>query len=177
MDNFKIATFAGGCFWCIVEKFKSYEGVLDTRVGYTGGDISNPTYKEVKSQESGHYEAIQIAYNPEKIDYEKLLWIFWTQIDPTDDGGQFIDRGSSYKTAIFYSNEEEKSLAEKTKNHIEESGEFSKPIVTKVLPLGEFYDAEDYHQDFFIKNPIEYAKERKESGRDEYIKEHWKNFI
>lgn len=172
-ENIKVATFAGGCFWCMVEPFDTIEGVIDTRSGYIGGHVVNPTYKEVKAQTTGHYEAIQIAYDPSIITYDKLLEIFWKQIDPTDDGGQFQDRGSSYRSAIFYHDEEQREKAEKSKKALEESKRFSKPIVTKILPETTFYPAEDYHQDFYIKSPLEYKADRKASGRDEFIKQYW----
>lgn len=171
--KYEIATFAGGCFWCMVSPFKKLKGVLDIRSGYTGGHKENPTYKEVKSQTTGHYEAVQIAFDPTVVSYETLLEVFWRQIDPTDDGGQFHDRGDSYRTAIFYENEEQKIKAEVSKKALEESKRFEKPIVTKILPASVFYPAEEYHQDFYIKNPLEYMKDRQASGRDEFIKKYW----
>lgn len=171
--KYEIATFAGGCFWCMVEPFKVLEGVLDTRSGYTGGHKVNPNYKEVKAQTTGHYEAVQIAYDPEVISYEELLEVFWRQIDPMDAEGQFQDRGESYRAAIFYSSENQKEEAETSKKALGESGRFPRPIVTEILPLGEFYPAEDYHQDFYMLNPVEYKADRKQSGRDEFIKQYW----
>jgi methionine-S-sulfoxide reductase len=172
-NNIEIATFAGGCFWCMVEPFKKLEGVMDTRSGYTGGHVINPTYEQVKSQTSGHYEAVQIAYDPALVSYERLLEVFWRQIDPMDAGGQFQDRGESYRTAIFYSDESQKEKAEKSKTNLAASGRFPEPIVTEILPLGEFYPAEDYHQDFYNKSPIHYKEDRKASGRDEFIRKYW----
>ena len=172
--NTKIATFAGGCFWCMVTPFNMVEGVISTVSGYTGGHKENPTYKEVKAQTTGHLEAIKIEYDPKVASYEDLLERFWEQIDPTDDGGQFHDRGTSYTTAIFYQDDEQKKLAEDSKTQLEKSGRFDKPIVTKILPLGEFYAAEEYHQDFYTKNPDEYKMDRKASGRDEFIEKNWK---
>jgi peptide-methionine (S)-S-oxide reductase len=169
----QIATFAGGCFWCMVQPFKVIEGVLDTRCGYTGGHKENPTYKEVKTQTTGHYEAVQVAFDSSKVSYEKLLQVFWRQIDPMDEGGQFHDRGESYRTAIFYSITEQKEKAEASIEELNRSGRFPKPIATKLLPLTEFYSAEDYHQDFYIKSPEEYKKDRKASRRDEFIKQYW----
>jgi peptide-methionine (S)-S-oxide reductase len=172
-EDIKIATFAGGCFWCMIEPFKILEGVIDTRSGYTGGHLENPTYKDVKTQTTGHYEAVQIAYNSGNISYEKLLEVFWRQIDPMDEGGQFHDRGESYRTAIFYNDMDQKQKAEASKKALEESGRFPYPIVTELLPLGDFYPAEDYHQDFYEKSLLEYKKDRKASGRDEFIKKYW----
>ncbi|MCM8711441.1 peptide-methionine (S)-S-oxide reductase MsrA [Clostridium sp. SYSU_GA19001] len=171
--KYEIATFAGGCFWCMISPFKKLEGVLDIRSGYTGGHKENPTYIEVKAQTTGHYEAVQIAFDPDVVSYETLLEIFWRQIDPTDAEGQFQDRGSSYRAAIFYENEEQRIKAEASKKVLEESKRFDKPIVTEILPASEFYPAEEYHQDFYIKNPIEYMKDRQASGRDEFIKKYW----
>jgi methionine-S-sulfoxide reductase len=172
-QKYEIATFAGGCFWCMISPFKKLEGVLDTRSGYTGGHVENPTYKQVKSQTTGHYEAVQIAYDPSVVTYEKLLEVFWRQIDPTDDEGQFQDRGSSYKAAIFYENEEQRVKAEASKKELAESGRFEKTIVTEILSAAEFYPAEEYHQDFYIKSPLEYMEDRKKSGRDEFIQKYW----
>ena len=175
-ENIKIATFAGGCFWCMIEPFKILDGVVDTRSGYTGGNVEDPTYKEVKAQKTGHYEAVQITFNPEVFPYKKLVQLFWQQIDPTDAGGQFFDRGDSYRTAIFYHNERQREIAETSKEELSASGQFSKPIVTPILPAEPFYPAEEYHQDFHKKNPFRYQTYRKGSGRDTFIKEHWYKF-
>lgn len=172
-DNIEIATFAGGCFWCMVAPFKKLQGVLDTRSGYTGGHVVNPKYEDVKAQKTGHYESVQIAFDPSVISYEKLLEVFWRQIDPMDNEGQFQDRGSSYRSAIFYASQDQQEKALKSKQELEASGRFPRPIVTEVLPLEEFYPAEDYHQDYFIKSPIHYKQDRKASGRDEFIKKYW----
>lgn len=171
--KYEIATFAGGCFWCMISPFKKLQGVLDTRSGYTGGHVENPTYKQVKAQTTGHYEAVQIAFDPEAVSYEKLLEVFWRQIDPTDADGQFQDRGSSYRAAIFYENEDQRIKAEASKKALEESGRFEKPIVTEILTAAVFYPAEEYHQDFYIKSPLEYMEDRKKSGRDEFIQKYW----
>lgn len=176
-ENIKVATFAGGCFWCMIEPFKILDGVVDTRSGYTGGHVENPTYKEVKGQNTGHYEAVQIAYDPSNISYEKLLEVFWMQIDPMDEDGQFQDRGESYRAAIFYNDEEQREKAEASKKALDLSGRFPKPIVTEILPAAAFYPAEDYHQDFYIKSPLEYKKDRKASGRDEFIKKYWNDIL
>lgn len=171
--NYETAIFAGGCFWCMVSPFHVLEGIIEVKSGYVGGHKENPTYEEVKAQISGHYEAVKITYDPALIDYDKLLKAFWMQIDPTDDGGQFHDRGQSYKTAIFYTTEEQRMKAEKSKKDLDESGRFPDPIVTEILPAATFYDAEEYHQDFYKKNPVEYKEDRKISGRDEFIKKYW----
>lgn len=171
--KYEIATFAGGCFWCMISPFKKIQGVLDTRSGYTGGHVENPTYKDVKAQTTGHYEAVQIAFDPKVVSYERLLQIFWRQIDPMDAEGQFQDRGQSYRAAIFYENESQKIKAEDSKKVIEQSGKFENPIVTEILPAAVFYPAEEYHQDFYVKNPLEYIEDRKKSGRDEFIQKYW----
>lgn len=177
MDNkdkrYETAIFAGGCFWCMVSPFDVLDGIIEVVSGYTGGHLENPTYKDVKSQTSGHYEAVKITYDPEVIDYDKLLQAYWRQVDPTDDGGQFQDRGSSYRTAIFYTTEEQRVKAEASKKAMDNSGRFPGPIVTPILPASKFYEAEDYHQDFYKKSPVEYKKDRKISGRDEFIQKYW----
>lgn len=167
------ATFAGGCFWCMVKPFDQWDGIVKVISGYTGGHVENPTYEQVKTGTTGHYEAVQIEFDPTVFPYEKLLEIYWQQIDPTDDGGQFHDRGPSYRTAIFYHNEEQKIKAEQSKEALEKSGRFQKPIVTKILPAQEFYEAEEYHQDFYKKNPEAYKKDRELSGRDAFIEKYW----
>lgn len=171
--GYEVAIFAGGCFWCMVSPFDVLDGIIEVKSGYIGGELENPTYKDVKSQTSGHYEAIKIVFDPKVISYEKLLRVFWMQIDPTDDEGQFQDRGASYRSAIFYTSEEQRILAEKSKKEISESGRFSDPIVTKILKAEKFYDAEEYHQDFYKKSPVEYKEDRKISGRDEFIQRYW----
>lgn len=167
------AIFAGGCFWCMVSPFHVLEGILEVKSGYSGGHVENPTYEQVKSQTSGHYEVIQILYDPSKIDYELLLKAFWMQINPMDDGGQFHDRGPSYRSGIFYTTEAQREAAEASKKALEASGRFPEPIVTPILPASTFYDAEDYHQDFYKKEPTVYKEDRKISGRDEFIKTYW----
>lgn len=173
MTNLKKATFAGGCFWCMVKPFDQWDGVHGIVSGYTGGDFINPTYEAVKAGNTGHYEAIEITFDPDRITYEKVLEVFWMQIDPTDDGGQFQDRGDSYRTAIFFHDESQKELAEASRQTIEHSGKFSKPIVTKILPAVPFYPAEAYHQDFYKKSKQEYLEDRAQSGRDEFIASYW----
>jgi len=172
--KYELATFAGGCFWCMVSPFEDMPGVIRVVSGYTGGHKPNPTYEEVCSGTTGHAEAVQITFDPDVFPYEKLLDIFWRQIDPTDPGGQFHDRGSSYRTAIFYHNEKQKQLAEASKKALEESGKFDRPIVTEIVPASAFYPAEEYHQDYHKKNPFRYKMYRKGSGRDDFIARHWR---
>lgn len=167
------ATLAGGCFWCMEHPFEKREGVLEVISGYTGGHKDNPTYEEVSSGMTGHLEAVQITYDPSKISYSKILDLFWKQIDPTDPGGQFVDRGSQYRAAIFYHNEEQKALAEKSKAELNKSGRYKNPIVTEIIKASKFYKAEDYHQDYSKKNPIRYKYYRYRSGRDQYLKKIW----
>ncbi|WP_430487835.1 peptide-methionine (S)-S-oxide reductase MsrA [Priestia flexa] len=174
-SNHQLATFAGGCFWCMVKPFDEQPGILKVVSGYTGGHTENPTYKEVCSETTGHYEAVQITFDPQVFSYEKLLELYWPQIDPTDPGGQFADRGDSYRTAIFYHTDEQKQLAEASKQQLEKSGRFSSPIVTQILPAKPFYEAEEYHQDYYKKNKFRYSMYRRGSGRDRFIKENWKD--
>lgn len=175
-EQYEVATFAGGCFWCMVKPFDEQPGIIKVVSGYTGGHKENPTYKEVCSETTGHYEAVQITFDPEVFPYEKLLELYWPQIDPTDAGGQFADRGDSYRTAIFYHNEHQKTLAEESKQQLEASGRFSEPIATQILPAKPFYEAEEYHQGYYKKNKFRYAMYRRGSGRDRFIKESWKDF-
>ncbi len=167
------ATFAGGCFWCMVPPFEKLEGVNEVSSGYTGGNKENPAYEEVSSGKTGHVEAIQVSYDPSKVSYEKLLDVFWRQIDPTDAGGQFVDRGSQYRSVIFYNTPEQKALAEKSKEELQKSGRFKKLVVTEILPAAKFYPAEEYHQDYHKKNPIRYKFYRFNSGRDQFLKKVW----
>ena len=174
LSNKQLATFAGGCFWCMVKPFDELPGIHGIVSGYTGGELKNPTYEQIKTGETGHREAVQITFDPEVFPYQKLLDLYWPQIDPTDDEGQFIDRGSQYRTAIFYHTEEQRKLAEQSLKNLEESGKFKKPIVTEILPANVFYEAEEYHQDFYKKNPKAYKEERETSGRDTFIEQNWK---
>lgn len=171
--QFEKAIFSGGCFWCMVKPFDQWDGVHRVVSGYTGGHLKNPTYEDVKTGTTGHYEAVEITFDPTIISYQEIIDIYWQQIDPTDDGGQFHDRGHAYRTAIFYNNDDQKLIAEKSKDLLNTSGKFSKPIVTEILPAKEFYDAEDYHQDFYKKSKDVYEKDRAKSGRDEFIKVVW----
>ncbi len=166
-----IATFAGGCFWCVEAPYEKVDGVIDAVSGYMGGNTENPTYQDYAQK--GHIEVVQITYDPNKISYDDLLHIFWRQINPTDAGGQFGDRGPQYRSAIFYHNDEQKKLAEQSKQQLAQSSRFSKPIVTEILPASTFYPAEDYHQDYYKKHPIKYKFFRFRSGRDGYLKETW----
>lgn len=167
------ATFAGGCFWCMVTPFEEQPGIGGIVSGYTGGHVENPTYEEVKTGTTGHYEVVEITFDPLLFPYERLLELYWQQIDPTDDGGQFHDRGSQYRTAIFYHDEAQEKLAIEAKEKVAASGKFQKPIVTEVLPAQTFYPAEEYHQGFHKKNKDDYKADRAKSGRDEFIDQHW----
>jgi peptide methionine sulfoxide reductase msrA/msrB len=171
----KEAIFAGGCFWCMEPPYSFIDGVIDVSAGYTGGTLDNPTYHEVTSGKTGHYEAIRITYDPDKVGYGKLLDIFWMNIDPTDPGGQFADRGTQYQTAIFYADEEQKQIAEESKAALGKSDRFDKPIATAILPAKEFFVAEDYHQDYYKKNPDHYKRYKIGSGRADYIERKWKD--
>ena len=171
--KYKTATFAGGCFWCVESDFEKVDGVIEAVSGYTGGDVANPTYKQVSAGGTGHTEAIQVIYDPDKISYKELLDILWRHMDPTDAGGQFVDRGSQYRPAIFYHSEEQKRIAEESRTELEKSGRFSKPIATEIVPLTQFYPAEDYHQDYYKKNPIRYKMYRYGSGRDQFLESKW----
>lgn len=167
------ATFAGGCFWCIESDFIKFQGVNEAIPGYTGGHKENPTYEEVCSGRSGHLEAVQVNFDPRIIQYERLLEIFWRNVDPTDPGGQFVDRGSQYRTAIFFHDDRQRRLAEASKHQLSRSGFFSKPIATEILPLTRFYPAEPYHQGYSKKNPIRYKFYRNNSGRDQFLRKIW----
>lgn len=169
------ATFAGGCFWCMEHPFEKLDGVYEVISGYTGGEIENPTYREVSSGNTRHIESVQISYDPSKVSYETLLNLFWKQVDPTDPGGQFVDRGHQYKTAIFYHSEAQKKEAERSKEKLNNSGIYDKPIVTEIIPADDFYHAEEYHQDYYKKNPIRYKFYRSGSGRDRYLTKVWKS--
>lgn len=171
---YELATFAGGCFWCMVSPFEEMPGIIKVVSGYTGGHKANPTYEEVCSETTGHTEAVQITFDPAVFPYEKLVELYWQQIDPTDAGGQFHDRGESYRTAIFYHNERQRQIAESSKQALAASGRFDKPIVTPIEPASAFYDAEDYHQGYYKKQPLRYKMYRKGSGRDAFINKHWK---
>ncbi|MBU1084527.1 MAG: peptide-methionine (R)-S-oxide reductase MsrB [Candidatus Omnitrophota bacterium] len=170
---YKKATFAGGCFWCTEASFDKTDGIIEAVSGYTGGRTENPSYEEVSSGVTGHREAVQITYDPAKIDYVSLLDIFWRSIDPTDAGGQFADRGEQYKTAIFCHDDAQKELAEMSKKVLDRSGRFGAPIATEIVPAGAFYKAEEYHQGFSEKQPERYMAYKKGSGRESYIEDTW----
>jgi peptide methionine sulfoxide reductase msrA/msrB len=169
----KIAVFAGGCFWCIQPAFDKAKGVIKTMVGYCGGTEPNPTYQLVSSEKTAYRESIQITYDPAKISYDQLLDIYWRQIDPTQADGQFTDIGPSYRAAIFYGNEDEKKLAEASKEKLARSGKFNKPIVTEVLPAMKFYPAEAYHQKYYQQNPVHFEAFEEGSGRVSFQKKTW----
>ncbi|MFE4130368.1 peptide-methionine (R)-S-oxide reductase MsrB [Peribacillus sp. YIM B13482] len=173
MNEKETAIFAGGCFWCMVAPFDEMDGIISVTSGYTGGSFTAPSYKQVITGSTDHVEAVQVEFDPSIISYKALLEIFWHQIDPTDDGGQFSDRGEQYKAAIFYLNERQKQEAEQSKEALMMSERFKMPIVTGILPSGKFYAAEEYHQEFHRKNQFRYALYRKGSGRDAFIKENW----
>jgi peptide-methionine (S)-S-oxide reductase len=167
------ATFAGGCFWCMEPPFDKLEGVVSTTSGYIGGHTKNPTYKEVSSGGTGHTEAVEIAYDPAKISYAKLLEVFWRNIDPVTPNAQFCDRGSQYRSGIFYHDETQKQLAEASKQTLEASKRLKAPIVTEITAASTFYPAEDYHQDYYQKNPLRYKFYRYNCGRDQRLQELW----
>jgi peptide methionine sulfoxide reductase msrA/msrB len=169
------ATFAGGCFWCSEYTFEGVGGVVEVISGYTGGDVENPTYQQVCSGQTGHYEAVQVYYYSEDVTFKELLDVYWRHINPTDPYGQFADRGSQYRTAIFYHNEEQKRIAEESKKELDESGKFDKPIVTEILPFVKFYPAEEYHQDYYKKQPERFESYKRLSGREQFIQETWGN--
>jgi methionine-S-sulfoxide reductase len=169
----ELATFAGGCFWCMQGPFDFLEGVISTKAGYIGGSKEKPTYEEVSEGKTGHTEAVEVEYDPEKISYERLLETFWQNIDPTTKNQQFADKGTQYRTAIFYHTEEQRNLAVLSKKKLEESGKFDKPVVTEIAPASKFYPAEDYHQDYYKKNPFHYESYKRGSGRKTFIEKKW----
>ena len=173
ISKYETAIFAGGCFWCMEPPFEKLTGVVDAVSGYIGGTLENPTYKKVASGQTKHLEVVKVIYDPEKISYENLLDVFWRQINPTDDGGQFVDRGYQYTTAIFVKNEKERKLAKASKKKLRDSEIFDKEIVTPIRDATEFYKAEDYHQDYYIKSDVKYKYYRSKSGRDEFLDKIW----
>jgi methionine-S-sulfoxide reductase len=172
-EHLEKATLAGGCFWCMEPPFDALEGVISTMPGYAGGHLENPTYEQVCSGETGHTEVIQITYDKRKLSFEEILDVFWKQIDPTALNRQFADAGSQYRTAIFYHDDEQRRIAEASKQTLEQSGRFDKPIVTEITPLKAFYPAEDYHQKFYQHNPQRYKFYRANSGRDQFLDKVW----
>jgi peptide methionine sulfoxide reductase msrA/msrB len=173
--NIEKATLAGGCFWCMEHPFEKLDGVTEVISGYTGGHKINPTYEEVSAGGTGHAEAVQITYDSDKVAYADLLDVYWRQIDPTDAGGSFVDRGSQYRSAIFYHNHEQKRVAELSKENIDKSGRYDKPIVTEVVKFSKFYKADEYHQDYHKKHRLKYEYYRYRSGRDQYLRRIWGN--
>ena len=167
------AIFGGGCFWCMEPPFEQQAGVIEVVAGYTGGLQDEATYEQVSSGRTDHIESVRVRYDPEQVSYRELLDIFWRQIDPTDGGGQFADRGSHYKTAIFYSSDEQRLAAEQSKKELGNSGIFDRPIVTALLPAQPFYEAEEYHQDYYQKNVLHYSAYKKGSGREAFIEKTW----
>ncbi len=175
-NDLKKVTFAGGCFWCMEGPFEAEEGVEEVLAGYTGGEVVEPSYEEVTRGDTGHREGVMVYYDASKVSYERLLEIYWLQIDPTDEGGQFADRGFQYTTAIYYHDEEQKEIAEKSKREKSESGKYEGEIVTKIEKFENFYPAEDYHQDFYLKSKDRYEQYSLFSGRKKYVEEIKKKF-
>ena len=171
--NYEKATFAGGCFWCMEHPFDEIPGVISVTSGYTGGHKKTPTYEEVSAGGTGHAESVQVVYDPAKVTYEKLLNVFWHNIDPTTKDRQFCDSGHQYRSAIFYHNEEQHRLALQSKAELEKSKPFKGPVVTEIVQATEFYPAEEYHQHYYKKNPIRYKFYRTSCGRDQRLKELW----
>jgi peptide methionine sulfoxide reductase msrA/msrB len=172
-DDAATATFAGGCFWCTEAAFDLTEGVHEAISGYTGGSVADPTYEQVTSGTTGHAEAVRVSYDPEQISYDELLTIYWRTIDPTDAGGQLYDRGSQYRTAIYYQDDEQRALAEASREAFMESGRFDEPIVTEILEAEPFYPAEEYHQDFYLKVPEYYEAYVAGSQRYPFLEAIW----
>ena len=169
----EIATLAGGCFWCVEADFEKVEGVVKVISGYSGGKEENPTYEQVSSGRTGHVEAVQVHYDPSKLTYREILDVFWRHVDPTDPGGQFADRGSQYRTMIFYHDDEQRRVAEESRRDLDKSGRFKQPVATEVVKFSSFYPAEEYHQDYYKTNPLRYKVYRLGSGRDRFTKEAW----
>jgi methionine-S-sulfoxide reductase len=168
------ATFAGGCFWCMEPPFEKLDGVVSVESGYTGGKRPNPTYEEVSAGGTGHLEVVRVTYDPKKLNYEQLLDVFWRQVDPTDAAGQFVDRGDQYRTAIFYADDTQKKAAEASKEALDKANRFAgKKVVTEILAAGPFFVAEEYHQDYYKKNPLRYKFYRYNSGRDQFLEKIW----
>ena len=172
-DGLAEAVFAGGCFWCMEKPFDKLDGVVETTSGYTGGKLKNPTYKQVSAGRTGHTEAVQIVYDPEKVSYEKLVSVFWHNVDPLDPKGQFCDKGSQYRSGIFYGNEAEKALAEASKAELEGMEKFKQGIATEITMASAFYPAEDYHQNYYETNAVRYNFYRKACGRDRRLEQLW----
>ncbi|MDZ7750956.1 MAG: peptide-methionine (S)-S-oxide reductase MsrA [Gammaproteobacteria bacterium] len=168
-----VATFAGGCFWCVEADFEKLPGVAEAVSGYSGGQVKDPTYKQVSGGGTGHVEAVQVHYDPERLAYDELLDYLWRHIDPTDGGGQFVDRGPQYRPVVFYADEAQRQAAEASRRRLEASGVLEEPVATEILPLENFYRAEEYHQDYYKKNPLKYRFYRFGSGRDDFLDATW----
>lgn len=166
-----VATFAGGCFWCVEEFFDAVDGVISTTSGFTGGHLANPTYRQVVGGGTGHAEAVEVVYDPATVSYGDLLEVFWRNIDPLDDGGQFCDRGSAYRSGIYVHDEDQRRLAEETKQSVAER--FGQPVATEITPVSEFYVAEDYHQGYYLRNPLQYGFYKTGCGRVARLKQLW----
>ena len=167
------ATFAGGCFWCMEEVYEKVEGVVSVISGYTGGHLANPTYEQVSAGGTGHAESVEVIYDPHKVTYQHLLEVFWRNIDPTTPNAQFCDQGSQYRSAIFYHDETQKRFIDESKQAVESSKTFPQPIVTEIIPASIFYAAEDYHQDFYQKNPVRYKFYKWNCGRSQRLEQLW----
>ena len=172
-SELEVATFAGGCFWCMEPPFEQLDGVKEVISGYAGGSEEHPKYEEVASGATGHLESIQVTYDSKKVSYKKLLDIFWMQVNPTDNEGQFVDRGNQYTTAIFYHTLEQKKIAEASKKALDKSGKYDEPVITPIIEFSSFYPAEEYHQDYYKKSKVKYKTYRFFSGRDQYLKSIW----
>jgi len=172
-ENIEKATFAGGCFWCMEHPFDELDGVISTTSGYAGGFKKHPTYQQVSAGKTGHAEVVQVVFDSEKVSYEKLLSVYWRNTDPTTANRQFCDVGSQYRPAIFYSNESQKALAEASKEQLQKNKPFKQDIVTEISPVGEFWAAESYHQDYYLKNPLRYRFYRYNCGRDQRLQKLW----
>ena len=173
MGQTQLATFAGGCFWCMEPPFEKLEGVVSVRAGYTGGRVQDPTYEQVSGGSTGHAEAVEVIFDPSAVSYDKLLEVFWQNIDPTTPNQQFADHGSQYRTGIFYHTEEQRQLAEASKAQLAQSGKFSEPIVTEITPASAFYPAEDAHQDYYKKQALQYERYKRGSGREAFLRRLW----
>ncbi len=174
--GYEAATLAGGCFWCMEPPYEDLEGIIDVTSGFSGGDLEHPRYRQVTAGGTGHIEVIQLIYDPEIISYSEILDIYWVNIDPLDDGGQFCDRGDIYRSAIFYHDDEQRRIAEEYKRELDESGRFHEPIVTEIRAYEEFYPAEQYHQGYARRNPVRYSFYRSRCGRDPRLAELWRDF-
>ncbi len=169
----EVATFAGGCFWCTESDFEKVKGVYQVISGFSGGHTVNPTYKQVSTENTGHIECVQVHYDPEQVTYSELLEAFWRQVNPTDNGGQFVDRGDSYRTMIFVNDDNERQVAEQSRNALNKSGRYDNPVITEIRQFDKFYPAEESHQDYYKKNPLRYKYYRNNSGRDQFLKKTW----